>query len=196
MKINILEIITAHLNTLHEYKPNDAVKNHKDAKCDNSRNKLARDDLSIFFFLPILAAILLAIFGPALTEEAYTISVSIFAIFSALLLNVQIALFSIYHRSWSQVEDNNLQKIKNDKQELRRSLIRQLNTNISYSIIISCTSVMVFFFLYIFKYSSFLSSSICYFLFLHFFLTLIMIIKRAHALFDTEYTEENKNAPN
>lgn len=184
MKINIIGIIIDHVKTLHDY-------NHREQKDGVKTEKIARDDFLTFFLLPFFAAVLLATLGPSLNKDTYTVSVSIFAIFSALLLNVQIALFSIYHRSWSQLEDNNLQSMKNDRIDTRGFLIRQLNTNISYSIVVSCSAVMVFFFLYVFNFSSIISTCICYFLFIHFFLTLLMIIKRAHALFDTEYTEKN-----
>ena len=184
MKINIVGIIIDHIKTLHDF-------DHEEQRGNDKQKKIARDDFLIFFILPVFAAFLLALLGPILDKDTYTVSVSIFAIFSALLLNVQIALFSIYHRSWSQLDDKNLQTMQNSKIDTRRMLIRQLNTNISYSIVVSCSAVMVFFFLYIFKSSSFLATFICYLLFIHFFLTLIMIIKRAHALFDTEYIEKS-----
>src|SRR5690554_1437426 len=98
MKINIIGIIIDHVKTLHDFNPEEQGENVK-------QQKIARDDFLTFFLLPLFAAVLLAALGPILNKDTYTVSVSIFAIFSALLLNVQIALFSIYHRSWSRLED-------------------------------------------------------------------------------------------
>jgi len=186
MKINIIDIVGEHFKTLNDFEVCDDI-----ALNDKRKIKISREDFLIFIVFPILISLVLVVFMPKLDIQVHSLSVSIFAIFSALLLNVQIALFSIYHRNWRRSNDANLQKMQIRKMDERRDLLKELNTNISYSIILSCFAVTYFFILYIFKLNSHIWNFFCYLIFFHFFLTLLMVIKRAHALFNQEYNHDN-----
>lgn len=174
MKANVFHILLAHLRTM---KTEDEGRYH-------------RPDIVLFLLLPILASILVVAVGGQLDRDAFNVSISVFAIFSALLLNVQIALFSIYQREWRTKADSIASDIQKDKIKLRRELLGELNTNISYLIVLSVFSVTVFLVFFVSKFLDPVETPIAVFLYSHFLLTLLMVIKRAHALFQKEYQVE------
>lgn len=177
MKINILSIVFEHFQTLKAF--NESKKT----------NKVFREDFLVFILLPFIVSAIAAAFGIQLNKDTYGISISVFSIFSALLLNVQIALFSIYQRGWSSLKDTNLNEIQKQEIKDRNDLLGEVNTNISYLIVVSCIGVTLFLILYISDPKNKIMTFISYFLYLHFLFTLLMVIKRAHALFGKEYTK-------
>ncbi|QDH74990.1 hypothetical protein FKQ52_09375 [Brevundimonas sp. M20] len=117
----------------------------------------------------------------------YNVSITFFGIFIALLLNVQVAVFGIFQRKWEKPEDENLAEIQKSKLEQRRSLLGELNSNLSYLILISCFSLVTFLVFFVFPFRGSFSSVISCVLYGHFVLTLMMSVKRAHTLFQMEY---------
>ncbi len=182
MKINVASIFTDHLRTLRQYEPDEGL---HDTKSDL---RISREDFLLFFLVPGLLAAIGTAVGANLDKDAYGMSISVFAIFSGLLLNVQIALFSVYQRTWTTLTDKNLDELKQKKLQSRNLLLSEVNTNISYLVIISCAAVSIFFLAYMMKSSSTVMSYISLYIYSHFILTLLMVIKRAHALFDNEYS--------
>ncbi|MGF0540387.1 hypothetical protein ACQQ2Q_20525 [Agrobacterium sp. ES01] len=171
MKANVFHIIQAHLATL---------------KIDGEA-RYHRPDILLFFILPLLIAVMAWAFGGSIEKDTFSVSISVFAIFSALLLNVQIALFSISQRDWKPEADALSNDLRKKKLDERRELLGELNTNISYLIVVSCLAVTVFLIFYVIKKTDCIETPISIWLYVHFFLTLLMIIKRAHALFQKEY---------
>ncbi|HBU99185.1 MAG TPA: hypothetical protein DEF21_14960 [Thalassospira lucentensis] len=145
-------------------------------------------DFAILYVLPaVIASVAFLDVWPK-DNSIYGVSISVFAIFSALLLNVQIAIFGIFQRKWRSTGD----KVKDEKAKRkyisRKILLSQLNTNISYLIIISCLSVTVFLVFYVYPINSFSERYISVYVYVHFLLTLMMVIKRTHVLFQNEYS--------
>lgn len=171
MKANILHILKAHLATL---------------KVDGE-TRYHRPDILLFFLLPLLIAVIAWALGTTIDRDTFNVSISVFAIFSALLLNVQIALFSISQREWKREDDELSDDLKKKKLAERRELLGELNTNISYLIVVSCLAVTAFLGFYVVKEANSIATPISIWLYAHFFLTLLMVIKRAHALFQKEY---------
>ncbi|WP_221989771.1 hypothetical protein [Rhizobium laguerreae] len=174
MKANVFHILLAHLATM---------------KVDGE-NRYHRPDILLFFAVPLLVCIFVWIVGGRLDKDAFNVSISVFAIFSALLLNVQIALFSIYQREWKAKGDSISAEIQHEKARLRRELLGELNTNISYLIVLSVFSVTVFLIFFVSTDMDLIETPVSVYLYGHFLLTLLMVIKRAHALFQKEYQVE------
>jgi hypothetical protein len=171
MKANVLHIVSGHLDTLK----------------NPGEKRYHRPDVLLFFGLPALLVIGGVILAKPLKPDVYGVSISVFSIFSALLLNVQIALFSVYQRGWQKSGDDITDSVLIQKNADRRDLLGELNTNISYLILISCVGVTLFLIFYIFDVGEKIELSISIFLYAHFLLTLLMVIKRAHAIFQKEY---------
>lgn len=172
MKINISHIISGHVRSLG----------------DGNKGYVFFVDLFIFYFVPGLIAYLFVFVDVPIHRDVYNVMISAFAIFGALLLNVQVALFSIYHRS-PRVSSNDPQ---DDRAEVANSnknmLFSELNTNISYLIILACICVVLFLYLHLINAGRQGEKYVIVYLVAHFILTLLMVIKRSYAAFQKEYT--------
>ena len=121
-------------------------------------------------------------------KDIYNVSISAFAIFASLLLNVQIALFGIFQRE-KKLQDIIDPQDKRDYEfiKIKKDLFSELNTNISYLIIVCCLCVMLFLMLYIIDTRKNIEIYLSFYFYSHFILTLLMIIKRTYAVFQREY---------
>ena len=72
---------------------------------------------------------------------------------------------------------------------MRRKLLEELNANLSYLVLFCCFSLIVVLISYIFEWKTGIAPAICSAIYLHFLMTLVMIVKRAHALFQKEYRD-------
>jgi hypothetical protein len=140
--------------------------------------------------VPALISLLAVYFCVVVGNDVYSLAVSVFAIFAALLLSVQIALFGIFQRSWSAPVDKKLASKHSAALLHRRELLQELNTNISYLTVVCCVFIILLVCFYVMALWPDLELGVFCFLFFHFVLTLFMVIKRAHALFQKEYEVE------
>ncbi|MDI6028659.1 hypothetical protein QBK99_21005 [Corticibacterium sp. UT-5YL-CI-8] len=174
IKINVLGIVSGHLRTIRSAES----------------NKFEKDDLIVFFAIPIVGGLTSYYFGITLKNDVFNTSISVFSIFSALLLNVQIALFSIYQRNWGRSNDEIVELMQKEDIGLKKRLLSELNTNISYMVLFSIVSVILFVIFYSFEFAIAFRGPVTVFIYLHFVLTLMMVVKRSHALFQKEYDLE------
>ncbi|NHO34443.1 hypothetical protein GOB85_18495 [Acetobacter sp. LMG 1636] len=124
-----------------------------------------------------------------LSKDFYNLSITFFGIFIALLLNIEVAIFAIFTRKWKNNSDENGEKFSE-----RNKLISEVDSNISYLVLVCFFAL--FFCLAVFgvssikdSYNSWYASCVLIYFYGHFGLTLLMIIKRSHALFQREYRE-------
>ncbi len=173
MKINIFPIIRDHLKSLRNEKT----------------DKPSYLDYFIFFGVPIILGFFVYYNDLHLDRESYNASITFFGVFIALLLNIQIAIFSIYQRKWKRKQEDIDAQIQDEDLEIRRRLLEQLNSNISYLVLICCITLVIVLSSYVQSDNSILTATITFGLYAHFILTMLMIVKRAHALFQREYGE-------
>lgn len=174
MKISVYKIVRDHLSTLH----------------NAETGKQSHGDITLFYVLPFALG-LGAYWTICLsTRDFYNVSITFFGIFVALLLNIQVAVFSIFQRKWDRPSDQKISEIMDETLKIRLQLLREINANISYTVFFSCAALFVFVSFYGIDYGARLSTSISVFIYVHFLLTLLMIIKRSHALFQREYQDE------
>lgn len=169
MKINIFILIHHHLSTLK----NEGTKDTSIA------------DVIVFFLLPVAAAVGATVYRFSPDREIYNITVAAFAIFAALLLSVQVALFSILQRP-PQRDDT--------KTKTRVSMLRDLNINISYMTLMSCLCVAFSLFFHSLNFRaiclfSYTETALFVFLVTHSILTLMMVVKRTFVVFHKEYDD-------
>jgi len=170
-KIGLFHIVQAHLDTLR----------------DEGQARISRIDIIVFFIAPMIAASLAAYFICVIPKEVFVIIISVFSIFSALLINAQVAIFGISQKERPSLDDKQKEEILVEEFKMRNRLLSQLNTNISYLIVIACFSLVIFIAFYAFEWSSRIEIFIAVYVFLHFLTSLMMVIKRSHALFQREY---------
>ncbi len=173
MKIGIASIVRDHLSSLY----------------DADTKRISIFDVVLFFGIPLSLSLSSYFAGLSLTPEAYNVSITFFGIFIALLLNIQVAMFAIFQRKWERSGDPKVAQAQDIILSTRRLLLGELNGNISYLILVCCAALFAVLLFYIRKHTAGLGPSISVFLYAHFLLTLLMIVKRAHALFQKEYRD-------
>jgi cation transporter-like permease len=145
--------------------------------------------ISAFYILaiPIFAAIYPFFVELQKDKDTYQNLIAIFAILTPLLFNAQASIFSAYQRKWSDPVDH-IESIKiMDKNDEKKRFLQAVNINISYLMIISVFSVIVYFYILVSKNNSNIEFSIAIFLFFHFSVVFLQVIVRVHVLFREEY---------
>jgi hydrogenase-4 membrane subunit HyfE len=156
---------------------------------DDGRSTISYVDILIFYVLPIAAIFAAYSTCFRLTKDVYNVSVTFFGIFLALLLNLQVAIFAIFQRKWREIQDERSQHIQEVTLKSRRILLGELNANISYLTLTSCISLAAVLIFYVNDMKTGWAPAATAGLYLHFLLTLLMIVKRSHALFQKEYRD-------
>lgn len=172
-KINVLPILIDHCKTLRDVRT----------------GSISWTDLIVFYVLPFAAAFTVWVFEFEVTAEAYNVSITFFGIFIALLLNIQVAIFSIFQRKWNAPIDMRAAAVQEKTLNSRRELLTELNVNISYLILICCFAVLAALVLLVQKWLTGVAPALMLFFYIHFILTLVMVVRRAHALFHKEYRD-------
>lgn len=172
MKFNVLFIIRDHFRTLY----------------DAENKKVSYLDIFVFYGLPIIMSATAYYSDVKLKDEAYGLAIVIFGVFIALLLNIQVAIFSVSHTKWQAPSDTKLMASFEEDKIDKNAILRELNTNLSYMILLCSLVLFVAGYSSLFDNVQEISSIFLIFAFTHFVLNLLMVIKRAHALFQKEYT--------
>ncbi|MGW5841105.1 hypothetical protein ACWFZ6_24255 [Methylorubrum extorquens] len=174
MKIDVFHICTAHFRTLR----------NPDAK------RLSSIDVFIFFMLPFIIALGSLPLDIKTGKDFYNVSIAFFGIFIALLLNIQVAIFSIFQRNWNKPLDEIMSNAQQQKLDEKKHLLKELNINVSYLIVYSCVALATFIVMFALDAGNKFSAFISTILYFHFILSLLMVVKRTFALFQGEYEIE------
>jgi len=165
------------------------VRDHFRTLYDKDAVTASVGEFSLFYGLPVIIAMLGYFQHFSLKPDGYNVSITFFGIFIALLLNIQVAIFAIFQRKW----DKPLDPIEVRTQErviaTRRALLEELNANISYLVLVCCVALTATVVFYIATWVTGAAPAFTLFLYAHFLLTLLMIVRSSHALFQREYRE-------
>lgn len=166
------------------------VRDHCRTLVDGQDLKASIADFVVFLGIPLVIAIFASERGFLLRKDAYNVSITFFGIFIALLLNIQVAIFAIFQRKWT-VSTNSIEaEIQQGVTDVRRRLLGELNANISYLILVCCVALVLSLCSYVAEWKKGIAPAAIIFLYGHFLLTLLMVVKRSHALFQQEYKKE------
>jgi hypothetical protein len=175
-KINVLPVIFRHLETLRDY----------------GEEKPSWTDYSLFLFIPIICGVALAWYGFGFRTDAVTGFLNAFSIFTGLLLNVLILVFTLTG-STSPI---------NIDVRLRRELLRQVFVNICFAIIVSVVVVCAAIVALSYMRSEpgartgVVATAVLTACTINFVLTLLMIVKRMFFLLDKELERTNPQRKN
>lgn len=148
----------------------------------------------LLFFVPTIGGFGGAFAGIPADGSTTSIVVSIFSIFAALLFNAQVAIFGIAQREWIESQPSSSdtvslltperrQKLKSQK----KSILRDVNCNISYLIIYSLSSLIILLIVHFSGLRPCVYAFLASFLVLHFAANILGVVWRTHVLFDKEY---------
>lgn len=165
-KINCKKIIQRHFKTL----------------VNNNTGKSNLDDWITFFVLPLLAAVGIVIYNKSASANTINLIITALSIFVGLLINVLVLIFSLIQKETTRT--------------LKIEILEETISNISYTIVVSVIAIAFCFFTFIDNnIVQEIVTGIVYFLVGHFFVTLMMIVKRMFLLFVNELDEfKNKSA--
>lgn len=170
-KVNPIDIVRAHLGTMR----------------DDARESVSIADWLLFFGVPVLVCAVISLSNERLTNEVFNGSASVFGIFVGLLLNAQVAIFGIFLRKPERSADPATQQVFDTQIKRRARVLRELNANIAYLILI-CSLSIAMCLLFLGLSSNFpLFTGLVAGLYVHVLLNLAMTVKRAFLLFDAEY---------
>ena len=164
-KINCLRIIRDQIQTLYQ---------------TSSENKVNKKDIFTFYFLPFLISLIIYfIWIDIYDSDSLNLIATVVSIFAGLLLNLLLLIYDILRTT-----DNT--------ENLKRKLLNEINTNISYCILVSIILILLLL-IHNLKCPKFLTVifeiSISY-LIIHFLLVLLLVLKRVYALLEKEYNHQ------
>lgn len=184
------------------------IKDHIETLKDNRTNKIYIPDIILFFVIPGIISSVMIQFEIRLNDGFVNALITSFSIFSALLFNLLLLVYSISDKPENKYK--NLDALENERIIRRRRLLREIYINVSFLILIS-TIAVVSLLTYFLKASNcnilvidicslkWLLALIVYYLAAQFILTLLMVLKRIYRLlsraFETtvhEFKDDNK----
>jgi len=161
-KINVLRIVFDHFGTLRDYQT----------------GKLSISDIVVFFLIPLAGASVCAYFRVAFDKDALIAVLTAFSIFAGLLFSLLLLVFTLTE--------------KNDAQSMlfavRKQLIGELYENISFSVLVSIGVVTLAIVAatasrtHPDQGTGRAATFLLVLLMANFILTILMILKRMHAL--------------
>lgn len=162
-KVNVATIIIWHLRTFRD----DA-------------GRPIWSDLLTFYGFPIISGIFFFWFDWRISKDALELSVNVFSIFAALLLSVQVAIYSVSLRPLTPPEDQKKRKAFDGITAVRATVIRELNDNIAYLILLSIIFVTIILIFFSMDFHGRLASSFVLIMYIHFFLTAYPVRSGGH----------------
>ncbi|MDG6429581.1 hypothetical protein [Glaesserella parasuis] len=115
-KINVLVIIKDHLSTLKNY----------------NNGKISVIDVSVLLILPLIIVLLLAYYKYAINKEFVSLVVNFSSIVTSLLISVLVLIYDQYSKI----------RPENDTQTLKKKVLEQLFSNVSFTILMGIITVI------------------------------------------------------
>ncbi len=169
-KFSVFKIVVDHYNTLYNYGESD-------------ENKKKRDYFGIFvnFVVPLVIASLFIRYEIFIQQNEFTVILTAYSVFAALLLNLMILVFSIVNREREKPgEQRDLKKIQ---------LLKETYENIQFTVLTSVLIILAILLMLFIPSNLYLVavlSFVIYYLVFIFIATLFMVLKRTHAIMSQE----------
>lgn len=174
-KINILIIIKDHLGTL----------------VDDRSKKRSWLDVFLFYGIPLVIGTFY-FFRPFNLPDAIENSlIAVFSVFGALLFSAQVALYNLSPAKIKETSDPIQQAVEEGKLLKEKGYFRDINYNVSYLILLSCLLLILFISLMVVNLPAHIEGTILVTTVSHFFLSLLMLVKRSHVAFALRHTDDS-----
>lgn len=177
-KINVLRIVADHWLTLHAA----------------GSIKISRWDVILFCGVPLL--IVWMFWGETANDPSGTfhnVALTSLSIFAGLLLNLLVLLYGLIEKAPPEADSED-PVVAKENMQVRNTLLREVYYNVSYAVLTSAAAILLLVVIMIVGDVTVerILSSILYFVLTHFVLTMLMILKRIHALLSYEFARREK----
>ncbi len=157
----------------------DIVRDHFATLVDYETGRRSFSDHILFVVIPLIASGVLLLLRIQLSEPAVTVLITALSIFAGLLFNLLVLIDSLADRKAAPTGDSDA-----------RLMMKSIYANLSYAVLISLLTLVP---LCLFALTQnctvrVVTSGFSYFLISHFLLTLLMVLKRIHALLAHEFS--------
>lgn len=172
-KVNVVDILTDHLDTLRRYGDED--------------EGVPRGDLVLFVGVPVAVSAAMLFAGLVVSKGVVSVLFTGIAVFAGLLFNLLLLSHTIIR-----------QTVENPRWNEEVALIREIYANVSYSILISILILGVLLLRFISNNAVhvYIVSAITYVLVVNFLLTLLMVLKRIHTILKCEFDPKLRRPEN
>jgi hypothetical protein len=157
----------------------DIVRDHFATLVDYETGRRSFSDHVLFVVVPLVGSGVLLLLGIDLSETAVNVLITALSIFAGLLFNLLVLLDSLADRKQAPTGDSDA-----------RLMMKGIYANTAYAVLIALLTLVP---LCLFTLTQnctvrVVTSGLSYFLIGHFLLTLLMVLKRIHALLSHEFS--------
>lgn len=153
-------------------------------------------DIFTFYGIPLIPSISLFFIGYRMDKDLTSLVINFGAIFSALLLSVLVLIYDQEKKLREDQQEQSISDLGQPTYSIKKKIISSLYNNLCYAILMSIVLIMVALFNQITTnvpnlYSlGVCLSSMAVFIIINIMFTIVMIVKRMHALLHSKSSEE------
>lgn len=164
----------------------------------SDQDKILLSDIFTFYIMPVIPALLLFLIGYRMDKDLTSLIINFGAIFSALLLSVLVLIYDQEKKIQGEQKEENVSDQGKPAYEIKKKIISNLYHNLCYAVLMSIFLIMFALLNQIttnipalYCVGAFLSS-ITIFIILNIMFTIVMVVKRMHALLNSKSAEETE----
>jgi hypothetical protein len=170
-KIDFSSIIIEHLATLR----NDRT------------GRRSISDLFLFYILPIVIGLYFFFFPIEVKNELLSALIAVYSVFAALLFSAQIALASLAPKLPRDSDDTTMKMKYSEDFQHTVLYLAEVNSTVSYLILLACLQLFLFAGFIFLQPPAAVEVALVVGSSMHFFLSLLMLVKRSHVAFKRAY---------
>ena len=144
-------------------------------------------DVIALFLIPIFVGIGASQHPSHDEVPLFNSAIAAYSIFAALLLSSQVGVYGIFQSDTRKISDLEAGSTEQKNLLKKRDLLEELNSNISYCVILSVFSVGYLLATIFVRLNPKWEIGVFWFISTHFFFSLLIVIRKTHALFQGEY---------
>lgn len=174
-KISLGRVVREHLGTLTDYRQSAQ---DQEQIVGQTSGATSQSDLALFYLAPSCLGVVAALSGCVVTDSLASATITAFSIFAGLLFNVLGLVFELQRRNLSEPHRHHFSDAN------RRAGLREIQANVSYCILVAVLCILLALLSYLITaaWAQNLIAAMLTVLVSNFILTLLMVLKRMHAL--------------
>lgn len=165
------------------------MRDHASTLIDDRDQRRSSVDVFVFYVVPLIFGAFYYWHPFELPDSVKPALIAVFSVFGALLFSAQVALYTLSLTPRRPANDSILQSLEDARYFREKKYFRDINYNVSYLILLSCLFLLLFVVLMVVSLPAPMEGAVLVFSVSHFFLTLLMLIKRTHIAFAIRHND-------